>query len=49
MLVVSLAADKLGIGMHPEVIGWKQLLGAAIGLIVILGGVWLVSKKTDKK
>jgi hypothetical protein len=49
MFVVSLAADKLGIGMHPEVIGWKQQLGAAVGFIVILVGVWFVSKKTGEK
>jgi hypothetical protein len=43
--VLSLSADWLGIGQHPEIIGWNQLLGAAIGLVVILVGVWLVSRK----
>ncbi len=27
MQIDSLAADKPGLGLHPEVIGWKQLLG----------------------
>jgi len=43
-----LAADMLGIGAQPVVIGWKQLLGAAIGLIIILVGVWLVSRNPDQ-
>jgi hypothetical protein len=43
MQIISLSADYLGIGQDPTVIGWKQLLGAAIGLVVILVGVWFVS------
>jgi hypothetical protein len=35
--------DYLGIGQNPTGIGWKQLLGAAVGLVVILVGVWFVS------
>jgi len=45
--VISLSADFIGLGQHPEIIGSNQLLGAAIGLIIILVGVWLVSRKTD--
>lgn len=49
MFVISLAADKLGIGRHPEVIGWKQQLGMTIGFIVLLGGVWFASRKKREK
>jgi len=45
--VISLSADFIGLGQHPEIIGSNQLLGAAIGLIIILVGVWFVSRKTD--
>jgi len=45
--IVSLSADYLGFGAHPEIIGWKQLLLAAVGFVMILVGVWLVSRKTD--
>jgi hypothetical protein len=44
MQIISLSADYLGIGQNPSVIGWKQLLGAAVGLVVILVGVWFVSR-----
>ena len=40
VLVISLSADALGIGGTPG-IGWKQLTGAAIGLIVMIYGFWL--------
>jgi len=51
VLVVALVADLLGIGSDTG-IGWKQLLGAGIGLVVALVGVWLLvgkSKSTTKK
>ena len=44
VLIISLAADSLGIGGAPG-IGWKQLAGAAVGLIVMVCGVWLASRK----
>jgi len=48
MLVVSLAADTLGIGNVPG-FGWKQILGAVVGAVVALGGVWLVFRKPNLK
>jgi len=36
-MVVSLAADALGIGNRAG-IGWKQLLGAAAGVLVVFYG-----------
>lgn len=41
VLAVSLAADVIGIGGWSGAIGWKQLLGAAYGLAVVLVGVIL--------
>jgi len=38
-MVVSLAADALGIGNRAG-IGWKQLPGAAAGVLVVLYGMW---------
>jgi predicted phage tail protein len=46
--VVAFAADALGIGGSPG-IGWKQLLGATIGVSVALVGVWLELSKPDQK
>ncbi len=44
LLVVSLAADALGIGDEPG-IGLIQITGAAVGTIIALGGVWLALRK----
>jgi uncharacterized membrane protein YgaE (UPF0421/DUF939 family) len=46
--VVSLAADVIGIGNEFS-IGWKQLLGTAIGIIVALVGFWLALSKPNQK
>ncbi len=48
MLVVSLAADMIGIGNQAG-IGWKQILGAVVGVIIAVGGVWLALRKPDQK
>lgn len=39
LLIGSLGADVLGLGGAPG-IGWKQLVGAGVGLIVAIAGVW---------
>ena len=46
VLIISLAADSLGIGGAPG-IGWKQLTGAGVGLIVMIYGIWLASRKAN--
>ena len=48
LLIVSLAADVIGIG-EGTAIGWKQTLGAIVGVIVAVGGVWLVVSKPSQK
>ena len=47
-LVVSLAADQLGIGSYPG-INAAQLLGAAIGLAVALAGIRLARGKAEQR
>ena len=39
LAIVSLAADVIGIG-NGMGIGWKQILGAVVGVLVAVGGVW---------
>jgi len=41
--IFFLSADYLGIGNDPSTVGWKQLLGAGVGLIVILVGAYLLA------
>ena len=40
LLVISLVADLIGLGSYPG-LNWAQLTGAAVGLVVLIGGVWL--------
>ena len=47
-LVVSLAADVLGIGSYPGING-AQILGAVVSLLVAVVGVWLLQGKADQK
>jgi hypothetical protein len=43
LVVVSLAADSLGLGGAPG-IGWKQITGAVVGVIVAAGGGLLLRR-----
>ena len=45
MLAVSLLADYIGLGSGPAIIGWRQLIGAGIGLVVAVVGVILAFRK----
>jgi hypothetical protein len=40
LLVVSLTADAIGIGNEPG-IGLIQIMGAVVGGLTAIGGVWL--------
>jgi hypothetical protein len=46
VLAVSLSADQLGLGAVVGIIGWKQWIGAAVGLLLFLAGLWLSRKVT---
>ena len=48
MMIVSLAADVIGIG-NGTGIGWKQILGAVVGVLVAVGGGWLAWSKPGPK
>ncbi len=48
ILLVSLLADVLGLGGDPSVIGWKQLLGAGGGLVIIAVGIWSLVKTKNQ-
>lgn len=43
-VVVSLAADMLGVGTYPGING-TQLLGVVISLVLALAGGWMASRK----
>jgi cytochrome c biogenesis protein CcdA len=38
-VIVSLGADAIGLGAAPS-IGWKQALGALVGVIIVAVGAW---------
>ncbi len=47
-MVVAVFADSLGIRGGGEGFGWKQLIAAIAGLVILLGGVaWLVRPLTE--
>jgi len=46
-LVVSLAADYIGIGRYPGFNG-TQLLGVGLSIVIALVGVWFARSKADQ-
>lgn len=46
---VSLLADVLGLGGNLAVFGWKQILGAGVGVLLIIIGVWFVIRKEKQE
>ena len=48
VLILSLAADLLGIGHYPGING-AQILGAAIGVVIEVAGIWLALSLVAKK
>jgi hypothetical protein len=45
LLLVSLLADVIGVGWHPEIFGWKQILGTAAGVGLALAGIYFLRRK----
>ena len=45
IILVSLLADTIGLGAQPDIIGWRQILGAVIGAALGIGGVVLLIRK----
>jgi len=46
---ISLLADTVGVGAQPGIIGWKQLLGAGVGLVMLISGVVLQARERPAK
>ena len=42
VIAVSLLADFIGLGAQAGIIGWKQILGAAIGLVILVVGIYIL-------
>ena len=45
LVLISLFADPLGLGRHPDGFGWKQDLALIIGAAVILVGAYLLRRE----
>ncbi len=44
LMVGSVFADTIGISGGGQGFGWKQLIGAIVGLVIVLAGVaWLIN------
>lgn len=48
LAVVSLMADVLGLGGDLTTIGWKQYLGAGVGILVVIIGIWFMGRKEEE-
>ena len=49
MTVGSLFADQLNLTGGGVGLGWKQLIGVVVGLVLaLLGGAWLVQPPTSR-
>jgi len=46
-LLISLTADITGLGADPLNFGWKQILGTAVGAVIVIAGVVLLLIKND--
>ena len=38
--IFSIVADPIGVGLAPQVVGWKQLTGSNIGIFIGFVGLW---------
>ena len=48
LLAVGLAADALRIGTTAG-FGWKQMVAAGVGAVMVLGGIWVLVRKPGRK
>jgi hypothetical protein len=46
---ISLLADTIGVGAQPGIIGWKQLLGAGLGVVMLISGAVLLARDRRAK
>jgi NADH:ubiquinone oxidoreductase subunit 6 (subunit J) len=47
ILLISLTADMIGLGADPVNFGWKQILGAVVGVVIIIIGIVLLKTKKN--
>jgi hypothetical protein len=47
VLVISLAANPLGIGSNPREFGWLQMLGSVLGCVILAAGIWLTMRSSE--
>ena len=45
ILVLSLIADLIGIGVNPIVFVYRQIIGTIVGVIVIVAGLILILRE----
>lgn len=49
LLAASLLADQIGLGAMPGVFGWKQMVGAVVGLgLAVVGGAMLARRDASQ-
>ena len=48
LIVVFLGADLIGIGSYPG-INYAQIIGAAVGVVVSIIGIWYLLRKPKKE
>ena len=41
LAIVSMLADFIGIGAGPNIIGWKQFTGIAVGFLMVVFGMFV--------
>ena len=47
--VLSLTADAIGFGAAPTAVGWKQIIGAVVGILIAISGVWLSRSQANSR
>ncbi|HTP00410.1 MAG TPA: hypothetical protein VMJ64_03485 [Anaerolineales bacterium] len=49
VLVISLAADAMGLGTAPGATGYRQIVGACLGILIQLVGLVVMQLESKKK
>ncbi|OGT28207.1 MAG: hypothetical protein A2Z17_02845 [Gammaproteobacteria bacterium RBG_16_66_13] len=44
ILAASLLADRVGLGAVQGVFGWKQIIGAVVGVALLAWGGWMAKR-----
>ncbi len=49
VVLISLGADVIGLGADPANFGWKQILGAGAGAVLVIAGIFLLRGSKSPK